>query len=75
MRLNYSQSNGLESFFCGQGREEVRRVIGLHIGFFLKLFQKIEKPGSDHHCFTQSRSGPDYPILLLTPKKNVGRSG
>lgn len=36
MRLNYSRSNGLEDFFCGQGREEVRRVIGLPYRVFPK---------------------------------------
>lgn len=36
MRLNYSQSNGLESFFCAQGREEVRRVIDLPYRVFPK---------------------------------------
>lgn len=36
MKLNYSQSNGLEDFFCGQGRDEVRRVVGLPYRVFPK---------------------------------------
>ena len=36
MRLNYNQSNGLEDFFSGQGREEVRKVIGLPYRIFPK---------------------------------------
>ncbi|WP_285351707.1 hypothetical protein [Pseudomonas sp. ME-P-057] len=38
MRLIYSQSSGLEHFFFGQGREEVRKVIGLPY----KVFPKSE---------------------------------
>ncbi|WLH54017.1 hypothetical protein [Pseudomonas tolaasii] len=50
MKLNYSQSKGLENFFCGQGREDVRKVIGLPY----RVFPKTEFSENSNDAFGEA---------------------